>query len=70
MTDTSAAKPLLARVESYLAGVFHPIAQEQFLAGAVQSFYSWFFALLRNAFICGVLQYLADASGSTTLQNR
>jgi hypothetical protein len=68
MTDTSAAKPLLARVESYLAGVFHPIAQEQFLAGAVQSFYSWFFALLRNAFICGVLQYLADASGSTTLQ--
>ena len=26
------------------------------------------FAFLRNAFICGVLQYLADASGSVTLQ--
>src|SRR4051794_11785903 len=41
---------------------------ERVVAGAIQSFYTWFFAFLRNAFICGVLQYLADASGSVTLQ--
>ena len=54
--------------ETYLAGVFHPVPQERVVAGAIQSFYTWFFAFLRNAFICGVLQYLADASGSVTLQ--
>jgi hypothetical protein len=68
MTYTSAANSLLARFETYLAGVFHPVPQERVVAGAIQSFYTWFFAFLRNAFICGVLQYLADASGSVTLQ--
>jgi ABC-type proline/glycine betaine transport system permease subunit len=68
MTYASAAKPLLARFETYLAGVFHPVPQERVVARAVQSFYDWFFAFLRNAFICGVLQYLADASGSIALQ--
>jgi ABC-type proline/glycine betaine transport system permease subunit len=70
MTYTSAARLLLARFETYLAGVFHPVPQERVVAGAIQSFYTWFFAFLRNAFICicGVLQYLADASGSVTLQ--
>ncbi len=68
MTDPSAAKPLLDRVETYLAGVFHPFPHERVVASAIQSFYGWFFAFLRNAFICGVLQYLADASGSTMLQ--
>jgi hypothetical protein len=64
MTYASAAKPLLGRFETYLAGVFHPVPQERVIAGAIQSFYGWFFAFLRNAFICGVLQYLADASGA------
>ena len=68
MTYTSAARLLLARLETYLAGVFHPIPQERVVTGAIQSFYGWFFPFLRNAFICGVLQYLADASGSMTLQ--
>ena len=68
MTYTSAANSLLARFETYLAGVFHPVPQERVVAGAIQSFYTWFFAFLRNAFICGVLQYLADASGSIALQ--
>jgi hypothetical protein len=68
MTDISAAKPLLTRFETYLAGVFHPIPEERVVTGAIQSFYGWFFPFLRNAFICGVLQYLADASGSMTLQ--
>ena len=68
MTYASAAKPLLARFETYLAGAFHPVPQERVVAGAIQSFYGWFFAFLRNAFICGVLQYLADASGSIALQ--
>jgi hypothetical protein len=68
MTYTSAARLLLARFETYLAGVFHPIPQERVVTGAIQSFYGWFFPFLRNAFICGVLQYLADASGSMTLQ--
>ena len=68
MTYASAAKPLFGRSETYLAGVFHPVPQERVIAGAVQSFYGWFFAFLRNAFICGVLQYLADASGSIALQ--
>ena len=68
MTYASAAKPLLARFETYLAGAFHPVPQERVIAGAIQSFYGWFFAFLRNAFICGVLQYLADASGSIALQ--
>ena len=68
MTYISAARLLLARFETYLAGVFHPVPQERVVTGAIQSFYGWFFPFLRNAFICGVLQYLADASGSMTLQ--
>ena len=68
MTFTSAGNSLLVRFETYLAGVFHPVPQERVVAGVIQSFYTWFFAFLRNAFICGVLQYLADASGSVTLQ--
>jgi hypothetical protein len=67
MTSISAAK-LLTRFENYLAGVFHPIPEERVVAGAIQSFYGWVFPFLRNAFICGVLKYLADASGSLTLQ--
>src|SRR5262249_15321033 len=67
MTSISAAK-LLMRFENYLAGVFHPIPEERVVAGAIQSFYGWVFPFLRNAFICGVLKYLADASGSLTLQ--
>jgi hypothetical protein len=62
------AQPLLTRLENYLAGAFHPIPQERIVANAIQSSCTWIFALLRNAFICGVLQYLADASKSMTLQ--
>src|SRR5260370_35564999 len=68
MTSISAAKRLLTRVETYLAGVFHPFPEERVIAGTIQSFYGWFFPLLRNAVICGALQYFADASGSMTLQ--
>src|SRR5215510_14456373 len=68
MTGTAAANGLLARFENYLAGVFHPFPQERVITGAIQSVYTWFFAFLRNAVICGVLQYLADASGSLMLQ--
>ena len=68
MTTTDAAKRLLAGFERYLAGVFHPIPEERLVTGAIQSVYNWFFPFLRNAFICGVLQYLADASGSVTLR--
>jgi len=53
---------------SYLAGIFHPVPEERVVTGAIQSVYNWFFPFLRNAFICGVLQYLADASGSVMLQ--
>ena len=68
MTATGAANGLLARFENYLAGVFHPFPQERVITGAIQSVYTWFFAFLRNAVICGVLQYLADASGSVMLK--
>src|SRR5262245_62890592 len=68
MTGTASAYGLLARFENYLAGVFHPFPQERVITGAIQSVYTWFFAFLRNAVICGVLQYLADASGSVMLQ--
>jgi hypothetical protein len=68
MTTTGAGKGLLTCFETYLAGVFHPLPQERVVTGAIQSVYAWFFPFLRNAFICGVLQYLADASGSVTLQ--
>jgi hypothetical protein len=68
MTATGAANRLLVRFETYLAGVFHPLPQERVVTGAIQSVYAWFFPFLRNAFICGVLQYLADASGSGMLQ--
>jgi hypothetical protein len=68
MADITAAEPLLTRAERYLAGAFHPIPEEQIVAKAIQSSCSWIFALLRNAFICSVLQYLADASKSMTLQ--
>jgi hypothetical protein len=68
MTSISAAKRVLTRVETYLAGVFHPFPEERVIAGTIQSFYGWFFPLLRNAVICGALQYFADASGSMTLQ--
>ena len=68
MTSIGAAQRLLVRVETYLAGVFHPSPEERVIAGTIQSFYGWFFALLRNAFICGALQYFAEKSGSMTLQ--
>src|SRR5258708_20002044 len=68
MTSISAAKRLGTQVETYLAGVFHPFPEERVIAGTIQSFYGWFFPLLRNAVICGALQYFADASGSMTLQ--
>jgi hypothetical protein len=68
MTSISAAKRLRTRVETYLAGVLHPFPEERVIAGTIQSFYGWFFPLLRNAVICGALQYFADASGSMTLQ--
>lgn len=68
MADVTAVEPLLTRVESYLAGAFHPIPQERVVANAIQSSCSWILSLLRNAIVCGVLQYLADASGSMTLQ--
>ena len=68
MTYISAAKLRFTRFENYLAGVFHPIPEERIVARAIQSFYGWVFPFLRNAFICGVLKYLADASGSMTLQ--
>ena len=68
MTGTAAAYGLLTRFENYLAGVFHPFPQERVITGAIQSVYTWFFSFLRNAVICGVLQYLADASGSVMLQ--
>src|SRR5215831_8727623 len=63
MTSISVAKLLFTRFENYIAGVFHPIPEERIVARAIQSFYGWVFPFLRNAFICGVLQYLADASG-------
>src|SRR5262252_705643 len=56
MTPISAAKRLRTRVETYLAGVFHPFPEERVIAGTIQSFYGWFFPLLRNAVICGALQ--------------
>jgi len=68
MTAISAAKPLLTRLENYLAGVFHPIPEERVVTSAIQSVYTWLFTFLRNAVLCGVLQYLADASGSVMLQ--
>jgi hypothetical protein len=68
MSYTSTAKLLSARFENYLTGVFRPIPQERIVAGMIQSFYVWFFAILRNAFICGVLRYLADKSQSPTLE--
>ena len=68
MTAIGAAQRLLVRVETYLAGVFHPSPEERVIAGTIRSFYGWFFALLRNAFICGALQYFAGRSGSLTLQ--
>jgi hypothetical protein len=68
MTYISAAKLRFTRFENYLAGVFHPIPEEQVLAGVIQSVYGWVFPFLRNAFICGVLKYLADASASVMLQ--
>ena len=68
MTSITTARPLLTRFETYLAGAFHPIPHERVVAGMVQSFYGWFFQFLRNAFLCGVLTYLADSSGSLTLK--
>jgi hypothetical protein len=67
MADVTAVEPLLTRLENYLAGAFHPIPQERLVANAIQSCCSWILTLLRNAIVCGVLQYLADASGSMTL---
>jgi hypothetical protein len=68
MTSVNTARLLLTRFETYLAGVFHPIPEERVAAGLIQSFYGWFFPFLRNAVICGFLQYLAEKSGSVTLQ--
>ena len=51
MADVTAAEPLLTRLESYLAGAFHPIPQERLVANAIQSSCSWILALLRD--LCG-----------------
>jgi hypothetical protein len=59
---------LLTRFENYLKGALHPIPVEAVVAQTVQSFSNWFFSLLRNALICGLLQYLSDVSGSMTLR--
>jgi hypothetical protein len=45
MTSISAAKRLRTRVETYLAGVFHPFPEERVITGTIQSFYGWFFPL-------------------------
>jgi hypothetical protein len=68
MTLISPTQRLLTRVETYLAGVVHPFPEERIIAGTIQSFAGWFFQLLRNAVICGSLQYFADTTGSMTLQ--
>jgi hypothetical protein len=68
MAFISAAKLLSVRFENYLTGVFHPIPAERVIAGIIQSIYGWFFTWLRNALICGLLQYLAHASESTMLK--
>src|SRR5215469_6958899 len=44
MTSISAANRLRTRVETYLAGVFHPFPEERIIAGTIQSFYGWFFS--------------------------
>ena len=64
MTYTSAAGLLLARFETYLAGVFHPVPQERVVTGAIQSFYSWFFhffAMHSFAVSCNILPTRAGA---------
>jgi hypothetical protein len=67
MTLINPAKPLFTRVETYLAGAFHPFPEERVIAGTIQSFSGWFFGLLRNAVICGALRYFADTTGSMLL---
>ena len=64
MTYTSAANSLLARFETYLAGVFHPVPQERVVAGAIQSFYTWFShfsATHSSAVSCSILRTRAGA---------
>jgi hypothetical protein len=36
MTSISAVKHLRTRVETYLAGVFHPFPEERVIAGTIQ----------------------------------
>jgi hypothetical protein len=68
VNSVSSGKVLLTRFEDYLKGALHPIPEEAVVAKTVQSFFSWFFSLLRNALICGLLQYLSDVSGSIPLK--
>src|SRR3954453_23892263 len=68
MTYTSAANSLLVRFETYLAGVFHPVPQERVVAGAIQSFYTWFFGIspqrlhLRRPAVSGGCERERDAA--------
>jgi hypothetical protein len=56
MTSISAAERLLTRVETYLAGVFHPFPEERVIAGNIQSFYGGFFCF------CGTQLFAAPYS--------
>jgi hypothetical protein len=58
---------LLSRLENYLKGAYRPIPEGVAIAQIARSLLDWFFAFLRNATICGFLQYIADVSESIPL---
>jgi hypothetical protein len=64
MTSISAAKRVLTRVETYLAGVFHPFPEERVIAGTIQSSTGGFFRFCGTQLFaapCSILQTRAGA---------
>jgi hypothetical protein len=68
VTDSSGNAIPFPRFQNYLAGIAHPVPEEQVLAKMAQSFYRWIFDLLRSGVIAGGLQYFGDTTGSLTLK--
>jgi hypothetical protein len=68
VTDSTGSTILFPRFQTYLAGIAHPVPEEQVLARMAQSFYKWIFDLLRSGVIAGGLQYFGDTTGSLTLK--
>lgn len=56
------------RFQAYLSKSVHWVPSEIATASRIRNLVKWFFDLLKNAVVAGVLKYLADKTNSALLQ--